>query len=156
MSSPRGLCDIDRCTAPVKRGKMTEAISLPFLSMALQDEGCLWVWECVSEGERETEGEYETQRNAREREPLGSNKSGLHWTGESWRILCGKTGVHSILGQRLWSATSVISHNTHTDTGWAEITQRQNPFPLLVPHYHVTALCFIFGFVLMWNTAVIK
>lgn len=37
----------------------------------------------------------------------------------------------------------------HRETGWAEITHRQNPFPPLVPHYHVTALCFRFGFVLM-------
>lgn len=75
--------------------------------MALQEEVCLWVWECVSESEQETE-------KCRREGALGSNESGLHWKGESWRILCGKTGVHSLPGQRLWSGTSVISYKTHT------------------------------------------
>lgn len=114
MSSPRGLCDRDCYRAPVKRGKMTGAISLLF---------SLWpfrmrvVYVSVCQRVRESKRERQTEKaGERQREPLGSNKSGLHWTGGSWRILRGKTGVHSILGQRLWSGASVISRNTYTET----------------------------------------
>lgn len=127
----------------------------PFLSFSLYGPSgwglSVFVSMCVCQRvrERKRQSMRQTEKaREREREPLGSNKSGLHWPGGSWRILRGKTGVHSILVQRLWSDTSVILHNTHTDTARAEITQRQNPFPPLVPHYHVAALCFIFGFVL--------
>lgn len=130
MSSPRGLCDRDRCRAPLKRGKMTGAISLLFSAMALQDEGCVCICERESESEYEAHTHTEKPRRGRG-SPVGFNKSGLHWTGESSRILPGKTGVYSVAGQRLWSGTSVISHNacTQRGTGWAEITQKQTPFP---------------------------
>ena len=74
MSSPWGLCDRDRCRAPVKRGKMTGAISLFFSLWPFR----MSVWSVC---QREEEGECEADRESRretEREPLGSNKSALH------------------------------------------------------------------------------
>lgn len=109
----------------------------PFLSFSLYGLSwwlsvCLYMWVCVREGERRRI--WDRQKASR-RKPLGSNKSGLHWTGESWRILRGKTGVHSILGQRLGSDTSLILYNTHTHTRThtdkTELTQSQTHFLLM-------------------------
>lgn len=100
----------------------------PFLSFSLYGLSWrlsvrLYVRVCVRERERRR---ILDRQKASRRKPLGSNKSGLHWTEESWRILRGKTGVHSILGQRLGSDTSLILYNTrthtHTHTDKAEIT----------------------------------
>ena len=155
MSSPRGLCDRDRCRAPVKRGKMTGAISLFFSLWPFRLRVfCIYVeYVCQRVRERKRESMRQTEKaRQREREPLGSNKSGLHWTGGS----CVGRQVSIAFRGRGYGRThqSSLTHNTrththtHTDAGRAEITQRQNPFPPPVPHYHVTVLCFIFGFVL--------
>lgn len=119
--------------------------------MALQDESCLYMWVWVSESEREKEGEYKTDRK-QERErgsPWGLiNQACIE--RESPGGSCVGRQVSIALWGRGYGQTHQSSQTTHThrDTGRAEITQRQNPFPPLVPHYHVTALCFIFGFVL--------
>lgn len=154
---------------PPLRGSMTEnAAELqlkeekwqePFLSFSLYGLSwwlsvCLYVQVCIRERERRR---ILDRQKASRRKPLGSNKSGLHWTEESWRILRGKTGVHSILGQRLGSDTSLILYNTRTHThtyrqGW----NYSYSFPPLVPHYHVKALASYLVQFKMWNTPVIK
>lgn len=160
MSSPRGLCDRDRCRAPLKRGKMTGAISLLFSAMALQDEGCVCICERESESERDRVWGTHTQKCEGEAE-------GARWglinqaciEQESPRGSCLGRQVSIALWSRGYGQTHQSSHTTHAHKETqAELKLPRNKphFLPLVPHYHVTALCLVFGSDVMWNTNVIK
>lgn len=105
-SSPQGLYDREGCKVAVKREKMTGAIFLFFLCglSGWGPSGHMWG----------KEGREKMQTKGK---PLGSSKSGLGWTAESWRILRWKTGVQSIQCQRLRSETSVKSCGSCTEAG---------------------------------------
>lgn len=150
MSSPRGLCDRDRCRAPLKRGKMTGAISLLFCAMALQDEGCV----CICE--RESESEYEAHTHRKNQGEAEGARRGLINQActeqESPRGSCLGRQVSIALRGRGYGQTHQSSHATHAHKETqAELKLPRNKphFLPLVPHYHVTALCLVFGSAVM-------
>lgn len=145
MSSPRGLCDRDRCRAPLKRGKNDRShfSPPPCTGPCRMRVVPVYASVCVrkrhgekKKTERESMRHGHRKRRRRGRgSPSGFHKSGLRWAGDSWRSSPGKTGVRDTAGPRLPSDASVISHNTRTQR--AQITQRQTPFPPLVAHHRV-------------------
>ena len=88
----------------------------PFLSFSLYGPSgwglSVYMWSvCVREWERERGRQTEKARQ-REREPLGSNKSGLHWTGGS----CVGRQVSIAFRGRGYGQTHQSSHTQHTHT----------------------------------------
>lgn len=146
MSSPRGLCDRDRCRAPLKRGKNDRSHFSPPPCTGPCRMRVVPV--CASVCVRKRRGEKkkkqrekvcgtDTEKDDREAEGArrGFINQGCVEQGESWRSSPGKTGVRDAAGPRLPSDASVISHNTCTQR--AQITQRQTPFPPLAAHHRV-------------------
>jgi len=127
MSSPQGQCDRERCRAPVKRGKMTGAISL-FLSLRLFSVRvvCVRVCVCVSESE------YEADRKSKTGSPWGLvNQACIEQ--ESPGGSCVRRQVSVAFWGRGYGQAHQSSPTIHTHPHRLKVPRNKTNFLLLYP-----------------------
>lgn len=121
MSSPRGLCDRDRCRAPVKRGKMTRAISLFFSPWPFR-MSVVGVCEFVCQRERGRVWDGQRKHERGRGSPWGLiNQACIELEGPGGS--CVGRQVSIAFWGRGYGQTHQSSHSTHTHTrrhrqGW--------------------------------------